>query len=193
MQVFSERDRVCLNRDCTYTHLKGTKRYDTNEEHSTNFSTSRTRSRFDSYNRDEYKPHPGGRRRTYSNTSVASFNDNPGNRRRTYSNASASQEYRPRPPSAIQHQHALHKNPNESDFLEKRFRLMEEQLDEIKRLIRTPPQPLWSTNHMLADPSFLMQPQPPTLQPQSQSNISLSHPNLWNQPHLAQSNILSAY
>jgi hypothetical protein len=187
---FSMRDRRCFNLDCSYTHLKGTERYDMQDRDSVHYPE---RNRPESVNRDGRRPHTETRQRTYSNAS--SVKDGMGSRRRTYSNASTNVESQPRPQTpASRYKPSNHTPKNqESDFLEKRFRAMEDQLEEIKRLFRppNPMQPPW--NPMLADTPYMMHaPLYPTQQPQMLNNPH-PHQNMWNQslPQL-QSNINSA-
>ena len=174
----SLKDRRCTNLDCTYTHLKGTQRFDSQPQDEEYRTTHPKRSRRESYNRDD-RIHSENRKRTSSNASVIQPQDYVGSRKRTFSNASTTnQDYRPRTPSTTSHQlpSGILKN-SENDFLERRFRLMEVQLEEIKRLLRPPlPQP-W--NPMITDNQFMMLPQQ---QPQIPTNVSHPPPNLWNQP-----------
>jgi len=184
---FSMRDRRCLNLDCSYTHLKGTERYGMRGRNSEPYAE---RNRAEPVNRDGRRPPMETRQRTYSNAS--SVKDGMGSRRRTYSNASTNVDSRPQTP-ASRYKTSSHTPKNkESDFLENRFRALEEQLEEIKRLFRppNPMQPPW--NPMLADPPYMMQ---APLYPTQQAQIlnSNPHPNMWSQslPQM-QSNINSA-
>ena len=177
---FSLRDRKCFNPDCSYTHLKGTARYDTEDREDTYNHPERTHRGYG--NRNGHRQHTEGRQRTYSNAS--SVKDYVGSRKRTYSSTSANSETNPQTPTRRLKPSNMLAKSNGNDFLEKRFRLVEEQLDEIKRLMRPPNVMQAQWNPMLndhRDPPYTM---PPPLYPPHHSQMMNSNliPSLWNQP-----------